>query len=102
METAHADAETARRVAAALAPDNTDDIATTSEGATVRTRVTRGTTGGLLASVDDYLVNLGVADDVAAAGRETQGTAAAADAADTNDADGIRDTADDTHDTHDT
>ncbi|MFC7068318.1 KEOPS complex subunit Pcc1 [Halobaculum lipolyticum] len=91
VETTHADDEAARTVAAALAPDNTADIGTTSEGATVRTRIERGTTGGLLASVDDYLVNLGVADDVAAAGRETDGTAAATGAADTNDADGIRD-----------
>ncbi|MFC7098608.1 KEOPS complex subunit Pcc1 [Halobaculum marinum] len=113
VETTHADAAAARTVAAALAPDNTADIETTSEGTTVRTRITRETTGGFLASVDDYLVNLAVADDVAATGRETDDTAVATDATEPNDADGIRDgrderasarrdTADADNDTHDT
>jgi len=119
VETTHADAATARTVAAAIAPDNTDDIRTASEGRTVTTRIERGTTGGPLASVADYLVNPDVADEVAATGREADddeatddataaaGATGAVDTTDTDDADGIRDTADtrdtrDTADTHDT
>lgn len=106
VETTHADAEAAATIAAAISPDNTDDIRTEADGATVETRITRGTTGGFLASVDDYLVNLDVADDVVATGRGTDSTNDAERFRDTNDADGIRDTADtrdtadaDTHDT---
>jgi len=62
VRTTHDDPET---VAAAVAPDNTDEMATTvSEGA-VETRIERETTGGLAASVDDYVVNLLVADRIA-------------------------------------
>ncbi|QZX99598.1 KEOPS complex subunit Pcc1 [Halobaculum rubrum] len=99
VETTHADAEAAATIAAAISPDNTDDIRTEADGATVATRIARDTTGGFLASVDDYLVNLDVADDVVATGRGGEG--------DTNiaerfrDADGIRDT-NDTRDTADT
>ena len=102
VETTHADDAAAATVAAALSPDNTDEIRTTNEERTVATRVERGTTGGLLASVDDYLVNLDVADDAVALGRGSgSDTTAARDAAADNDADGIRDTADDAN-THDT
>ncbi|WP_348610640.1 KEOPS complex subunit Pcc1 [Halobaculum rarum] len=108
VETTHADAEAAATIAAAISPDNTDDIRTEADGATVATRVTRDTTGGFLASVDDYLVNLGVADDVVATGRGTEDDTNDADGIrDTNDADGIRDTNDadgirDTAETRDT
>jgi CheY-specific phosphatase CheX len=96
VETTHADAAAAATIAAAISPDNTDDIRTTAEGAAVVTRISRSTTGGFLASVDDYLVNLDVATGVVATGRGTD--------SDTNDADGIRDTDDtrNTADTHDT
>ncbi|GAA0257267.1 KEOPS complex subunit Pcc1 [Halobaculum roseum] len=105
VETTHADADAAATIAAAISPDNTDDIRTEADGATVATRVSRGTTGGFLASVDDYLVNLDVADDVVATGRGTDG-----ESTHTNDADGLRDAngadefrdADDTRDTADT
>lgn len=101
VETTHADESTAATVAASLTPDNTAQIQTTTAGATVRTRINRDTTGGLLSSVDDYLVNLGVADDVAATGREMGGdTATATDAVDSNDAAGSRDAA--TSDAHET
>lgn len=73
VETTHGNDATAATVAAALAPDNTDDVQSTVNGSAVTTRIERGTTGSLLASVDDYLVNLGVADDVAATGREAEG-----------------------------
>ncbi|UIO98522.1 hypothetical protein Hbl1158_08090 [Halobaculum sp. CBA1158] len=117
VETTHADDDAAATVAAAVSPDNTDDIRTIANGSTVRTRLTRETTGGLLASVDDYLVNLDVADDVVATGRDADATApntaettsdtrSAADAesaADTRTTD-ITDDADDADDanTHDT
>lgn len=93
VETTHADADAAATIAVAISPDNTDDIRTEADGATVVTRVSRETTGGFLASVDDYLVNLDVADDVVATGRGTD--------SDTNDAEPLRDE-DDTRDTRDT
>lgn len=105
VETTHADAAAAATIAAAISPDNTDDIRTTAEGTAVVTRISRSTTGGFLASVDDYLVNLDVATDVVATGRGTDSdTNGAERLRDTNDADGIRDTDDtrDTADTHDT
>lgn len=64
IETEHADAETAATVAAAVRPDNTADVATTVAGATIRTEITRETTGGLQSSVDDYVVNCSVATAV--------------------------------------
>jgi hypothetical protein len=51
-------------VAAALAPDNTASMTTRVEGPRVVTEIERGTTGGLQSSVDDYLVNVSVADAV--------------------------------------
>lgn len=62
IETTHDDPSI---VAAAIAPDNTADVETTagSEGA-VRTRIRRDTTGGLQSTVDDYVVNLTVAERV--------------------------------------
>lgn len=61
IRTTHEDAETAARIAAALAPDNTAEMTTTVEEATVETTIDRETTGGLAATVDDYVVNLSVA-----------------------------------------
>lgn len=58
-------------VAAALTPDNTDAMTTQINGATVRTTVVRDRTGGLAATVDDYVVNLTVADAVAETARDT-------------------------------
>lgn len=67
VETDHGDAATAGVVAAAVAPDNTADVETTVDGATVRTVLRRETTGGLQSSVDDYVVNLETARAVVAA-----------------------------------
>ncbi|MFB6128422.1 MAG: KEOPS complex subunit Pcc1 [Halorhabdus sp.] len=61
IRTTHENEETASRIAAALAPDNTAEMTTTVEGATVETTIDRETTGGLAATVDDYVVNLSVA-----------------------------------------
>jgi hypothetical protein len=52
-------------VAAALAPDNTASMTTRVEGDRVVTDIERETTGGLQSSVDDYVVNVSVADTVA-------------------------------------
>ena len=68
LRTRHADAET---VAAALAPDNTDEISMQvtsdpdADAGTVVTTIDRETTGGLAATVDDVVVNLAVATQVA-------------------------------------
>jgi flagellar basal body P-ring protein FlgI len=64
IRTDHGDAETATRLARALAPDNTEEMATTTDGATVETTIERATTGGLAATVDDYVVNLSVAEQL--------------------------------------
>jgi len=71
IRTDHDEAETATRIAAALAPDNTEEMATTTDGATVETRIERQTTGGLAATIDDYVVNLAVAADLATAETDT-------------------------------
>ncbi|RQG90135.1 KEOPS complex Pcc1-like subunit [Natrarchaeobius halalkaliphilus] len=73
-------------VARALRPDNTDEMETDVEhsGATGRsesgteragrvvTRIERESTAGLQSTVDDYVVNLAVAIDVAHGGRDEQ------------------------------
>jgi hypothetical protein len=61
ITTTHDDAEQAAKVAAALAPDNTAEMETTVDGETVRTTIERETTGGLHATVDDYVVNCSIA-----------------------------------------
>ena len=71
LETRHADPE---RVASALRPDNTTEMETTVEPGTVRTVITRDTLAGLGSTVDDYVVNLRVAETVAQhANRSTEG-----------------------------
>ncbi|MFB6207111.1 MAG: KEOPS complex subunit Pcc1 [Haloglomus sp.] len=62
VTTDHGDPERARQVAAALRPDNTAEMETTVDGATVRTVLERETTGSLHSTVDDYVVNLTIAD----------------------------------------
>jgi hypothetical protein len=52
-------------VAGALEPDNTDQMTTTVTTEGVVTTIDRPGTGGLQSTVDDYLVNLQVADSVA-------------------------------------
>ncbi|QSG12431.1 Subunit of KEOPS complex (Cgi121BUD32KAE1) [Halapricum desulfuricans] len=58
VRTTHDDAEA---IAASVRPDNTDEMATTVEGRTIETELTRETTGGLHSTADDYVVNLHVA-----------------------------------------
>jgi hypothetical protein len=61
IRTHHDDAQS---VAAAVEPDNTAEMETVVEAdaAVVETRIDRASTGGLHATVDDYLVNLHVAE----------------------------------------
>jgi hypothetical protein len=62
VRTEHADPQL---IAGALRPDNTDEMQTVVEGATVVTHIERETTGGLQSTVDDYVVNVDVAERVA-------------------------------------
>jgi hypothetical protein len=61
VTTTHTDAATAERVAAALRPDNTAEMATRTDGSRVVTTVARESTGGLASTLDDYVVNATVA-----------------------------------------
>ena len=58
IQTTH---EEANQIAGAIRPDNTTDMRTMVENGTVRTTITRDSTGGLHMTLDDYLVNLQVA-----------------------------------------
>ena len=49
-------------VAAALRPDNTDEMTTRVDDEQVVTTIERPTTGGLRSTVDDYVVNCSVAE----------------------------------------
>ncbi len=123
VATQYRDPTTAAVVAGAVRPDNTSDVTTAVDGATVRTEVRRESVGSLSSSVDDYVVNVGVAAAVVAAvdGRQpdaTDGANGASDERETRDAaderetrdatddtrrdttDDTQQTADDTHDTH--
>lgn len=48
-------------IAAALTPDNTEEMTTTARDGTIETTIERPTTGGLRTTVDDYVTNLTVA-----------------------------------------
>ncbi len=61
VRTTHVDAEL---VAAALAPDETESMATRIDGDTIACTVERPTTGGLRSTVDDYVVNLQIAERI--------------------------------------
>lgn len=52
-------------VANAVRPDNTPEMDTQVQGDAVVTRIEREDTGGLQSTVDDYVVNLTVATEVA-------------------------------------
>ncbi|WP_299331701.1 KEOPS complex subunit Pcc1 [Haloplanus sp.] len=71
VETTHDDAAT---IAAALRPDNTPSLSTSVTDDVVRTTVDRRTSGGLGSTVDDYVVNLTVAETVARTAREHRHT----------------------------
>lgn len=54
------------QVAAALEPDNTTEMVTRISEDQVVTEINRPTAGGLRSTLDDYLVNLTVADRLTA------------------------------------
>jgi len=64
LRTDHRTPTRAAWVANAVRPDNTDSMSTTLDGSTIETRINRETTGGVQTTVDDYIVNLGVATAV--------------------------------------
>ncbi|WP_227354209.1 KEOPS complex subunit Pcc1 [Haladaptatus salinisoli] len=66
--------EDADVIAASVAPDNTSEIETNVEGGAVVTTIERGTTGGLQSTVDDYVVNLSVAEQVVRTAKTTPTT----------------------------
>ena len=61
VRTTHADPDI---VAAALAPDETDSMATRVDGDAIECAIERPTTGGLRSTADDHVVNLHVADRI--------------------------------------
>ena len=62
IRTTHDHPET---IAAALAPDNTDEISTRADpDGMVTTTIERETTGGLRTTADDYVANLTVAQRI--------------------------------------
>jgi len=61
VRTDHDDPETAEAIAAAITPDNTDEMDTRVDGDTIETQIDRETTGGLHSTADDYVVNCHVA-----------------------------------------
>ncbi|MFB6311668.1 MAG: KEOPS complex subunit Pcc1 [Salinirussus sp.] len=65
IRTEHGDSTTAKRIADAVRPDNTEEMSTTVEGSTVETTIERQTTGGLRSTADDYVVNVRVAAQLA-------------------------------------
>ena len=66
LRTTHDDPDV---VATALTPDNTESMQTTVEGDELVTTIERDSTGGLQSTVDDYVVNVTVAQTVIAATR---------------------------------
>jgi hypothetical protein len=61
VRTDHDDAAAAEAIAASIRPDNTDEMVTRVDGATIETDISRESTGGLHATADDYVVNCHVA-----------------------------------------
>ncbi|MFC5279615.1 KEOPS complex subunit Pcc1 [Halorubrum rubrum] len=94
VRTTHADADL---VAAALAPDDTDSMAVRVDGDAIDCRIERPTTGGLRSTVDDYVVNLRVAERIVERAREHRTADRAVGDETTADAAETRDTDTDTH-----
>ncbi len=57
-------------VAQALAPDNLRSMETRAEGGKVITTITGTQLRSVIASVDDYLMNLGIAEDACSVRRQ--------------------------------
>ena len=95
-------------VAAALVPDNTPEMETVVADDAIETTIARETTGGLRITVDDYVINLSVAERVVQAAEQhaaDRGIDHEADRVETNrPTDQLRSTddVDDTQNTNDT
>jgi hypothetical protein len=63
--TTYDDPTAAKRVARAVTPDNTAEMDTAVEGCQVVTTIERDSTSGLQSTVDDYVVNVDVAAQLA-------------------------------------
>lgn len=63
--TVRTDVDDPELVAACVRPDNTTEMETTVDDGTVVTRIERDDTSGLQSTLDDYVVNLTVATEVA-------------------------------------
>jgi hypothetical protein len=59
-------------VAAALAPDNLRSMSTKADGNMVITTITGTQLRSVIASVDDYLMNLGIAQDACSVFRQEE------------------------------
>jgi hypothetical protein len=70
ITTVHTDASC---VASSLAPDNLMSMTTTSESDKVMTNVKGTQIRSVIASVDDYLMNLAIADETTALPHDKQG-----------------------------
>lgn len=71
LTTVHADA---RSVASSLAPDNLKGMTTTADGDRVTTVIHGTQIRSIIASVDDYLMNLAIADETTVLPQNTTGT----------------------------
>ncbi|HWQ65502.1 MAG TPA: KEOPS complex subunit Pcc1 [Methanospirillum sp.] len=70
IRTGHCDPES---VAASVAADNLRDMDTRAAGGIVETRITGTKIRSIIASVDDYLTNISVAEEVCRAGSDQTG-----------------------------
>ncbi len=70
ITTVHADAGS---VASSLAPDNLKGMTTTADGNRVTTVIHGTQIRSVIASVDDYLMNLAIADETTGLPRKTTG-----------------------------
>lgn len=66
-------------VAKAVAPDDTAEMTSRLDEGVLETRIERDAVGGLRSTVDDYVVNLGVALQVASTRPDTQDASDASD-----------------------
>ncbi|MFA5331699.1 MAG: KEOPS complex subunit Pcc1 [Methanoregula sp.] len=71
ISTGHFDASV---VASSLAPDNLKGMTTTAEGSRVTTVICSTQLRSVIASVDDYLMNLAIAEETSSLPQKKQGS----------------------------
>jgi tRNA threonylcarbamoyladenosine modification (KEOPS) complex Pcc1 subunit len=72
--TIRTEVETPAMIADAIRPDNTPEMDTRVDDGTIVTTIERDSTSGLRSTVDDYVVNLSVAVEVAQTANRTDNT----------------------------